>query len=265
MTPCVKPRERGGCLTLWLIASGVLGVYGLFAVYSASPGRGTIQSGPLLVLLAHIAFIYGAWNWKWWGVYGLVATTILGGSFQFFNHINSGLTYVLVIVQLGTLCFLVVSKRKDFEFWNSRGDRRPPIQVSDQPGPDAPEHLRRWYMERQISQAIREDKALALSGALSVLLALVNFRQNEPLIAVFQLAVGMAMIAVVLLAGHITTSRAVTGLIVVFGASGLWNVALALSVRLAGFGIAVGLLGAFQLRWAYQMFRLHRMFEPPAV
>jgi hypothetical protein len=34
LTSYTQPRERGGCLTLWLVVSGVLGVIALLAIFS---------------------------------------------------------------------------------------------------------------------------------------------------------------------------------------------------------------------------------------
>lgn len=93
-------KSRGGCLTIWLgvsLAFSLISAVLLLQVLDAfrpgalRPGYRMPFSGFGIILLlglvvAHIVSLYGAWNWKRWGIYGLgtvifaspVVETLLG-------------------------------------------------------------------------------------------------------------------------------------------------------------------------------------------
>ena len=76
-------KNRGGCLTAWLILGMIGSIYSIF-LYSS--GRALFKSALpawgmaiLLVLsLLILASLYGIWLWKKWGLYGYFGLIILG-------------------------------------------------------------------------------------------------------------------------------------------------------------------------------------------
>ena len=76
-----SPKERGGCLTLFLgfaIIGNILGL--LFLLVSFGPYRGQIDGGTSFLIFGLFAIqvgifmsVIGLWNWKRWGYYGILA------------------------------------------------------------------------------------------------------------------------------------------------------------------------------------------------
>ena len=60
-------RERGGCLSLWLLA--LMGLTLLQAVLSFSGGP--LAFIQVILSLCSFGFALALWNWKKWGAYGL--------------------------------------------------------------------------------------------------------------------------------------------------------------------------------------------------
>ncbi len=69
----IASRERGGCLSLWLVlvmGSNLLGIFG-FAT------EGTLNFLALALSIGHFACAAALWNWKKWGAYGLAVSFAL--------------------------------------------------------------------------------------------------------------------------------------------------------------------------------------------
>ena len=119
MTSFPQPRERGGCLTTWLLVSGVLAVIALLAILSLGAQTGNLGNGGIItgitIMLAYLIFIYGTWNWKRWGVFGLAVSTVLSNGFQILNGIRPETNLLQMVVQLAILYFLVHSRWEQFE------------------------------------------------------------------------------------------------------------------------------------------------------
>jgi hypothetical protein len=130
--------------------------------------------------------------------------------------------------------------------------------------PDERERIYRIQFERQVIQSVaKQSSGMFLTGIVSIVLALINIGREEVLVGVAQIVLGIGMIAFVRSIGRIPARRSVIILMLIFGIAGLWNIGLALAFRLAGLGIALAILGAFQLRWTYQLFNLNKQFDKP--
>src|SRR5579871_2547689 len=87
-------NERGGCLTVYLLATVVFAILGLIllltagAVVSVANVAGAATGTPtgvsvfpiiisIVAIIVSIVDVYGAWNWKKWGVYLIVASAII--------------------------------------------------------------------------------------------------------------------------------------------------------------------------------------------
>jgi hypothetical protein len=84
--PPAGPRQRGGCLTayliLTLITSPIMGVW--YLLFGSSVAAMLPQTPawtiPVLGVMALLHFVFGlaVWQWKRWGVYGFVVMSIAG-------------------------------------------------------------------------------------------------------------------------------------------------------------------------------------------
>ncbi|MEP7287582.1 MAG: hypothetical protein ABI947_17630 [Chloroflexota bacterium] len=106
MNTSVSVRERGGCLTAYLVATIFFAILGLIllvtagAALSAAVAAGAVSGAdipsvsPLPIILSVVSVIVaiigvvGAWTWKKWGIYLIGASfiisalgSIIGGSF----------------------------------------------------------------------------------------------------------------------------------------------------------------------------------------
>ena len=117
--------ERGGCLTAFLGVSFVLNLLAIpFALYLQSQindlsGLPNVDSGQLGLAqffvvvaivsgIAAVVCIWGLWNWKRWGYYGLIALQIIGGVLNLFG--GTPQYAVSSIVGLGILMYLMKDK-----------------------------------------------------------------------------------------------------------------------------------------------------------
>ncbi len=109
--------ERGGCLTIWLIAAILLNVgYGgitylqILELYSDPRVQAVISPfyvialGVLLLMVS--VGLFAIWNWKRWGVY-LVVVAIIFSIFVQVGPVNPVRSYLAPIVQLAILYFLI--------------------------------------------------------------------------------------------------------------------------------------------------------------
>lgn len=125
-------RERGGCLTWYLVASIVFSILGLVLLLLAGAAIGAVAatgalSGAdvpsipvfaIIVLIVGvivaIAGFFGAWTWKKWGIYLIGASfvisalgTLLGG--------NASQAVVGVVIELAILWYVVKDRWTLFE------------------------------------------------------------------------------------------------------------------------------------------------------
>ena len=119
MTSFTQPRERGGCLTVWLVVSAVLSIVVLLGLIGLGANTDNLFNSVVIVgviiVAADLAFIYGIWNWKRWGVYGLAVATVLSNGFSILNGIRPETNLVQMVVQLVILYYLVHSRWDQFE------------------------------------------------------------------------------------------------------------------------------------------------------
>lgn len=81
----MKSRERGGCLTAWLvvvlITNALIAFYYLTSTSAMQQVYPTISSGVFLLLAVigavNVASAIGLWTWHKWGFYLFVATSII--------------------------------------------------------------------------------------------------------------------------------------------------------------------------------------------
>ncbi|MCC6612136.1 MAG: hypothetical protein IT320_01595 [Anaerolineae bacterium] len=116
-------RERGGCLTLYLVVSLFAGGLALISILELlSYQRYAEVIPPWLIVIvgvliaAQIVCIVGIYSWKAWGVYGLAASMIVSNLFQLMLSLgNPGSNLVQLVVQPLVLYILVKDKMPEFE------------------------------------------------------------------------------------------------------------------------------------------------------
>lgn len=115
-------RNRGGCLTLWLILAflfGSLGTIGylfltdtMYDTYPDAPSGIFIAFG--ILTLIQVVCVVGIWMWKRWGLYGWFVVAFIGLILNFIlGEIVSGL--VGFVIGSGILLFLIRDKMQEFE------------------------------------------------------------------------------------------------------------------------------------------------------
>lgn len=110
----IKPGH-GGCLTLWLVVSALAAIFvivSLLGIRELAARRGV---GPLVYILIaasvlHIVFVVGIFDWRKWGVYGIVAIVIISPILQIIAGIATTRDYIAPFVQLGLLYYLIHDK-----------------------------------------------------------------------------------------------------------------------------------------------------------
>ena len=115
----VKP-DRGGCLNLWLGASALFSVLGIFLILGLRDDLGRRGYGflfflSLVALVVVLVCVYGIYQWKRWGVYGLVATSFINLAFSVLAGIATATSCVSPFVQVAILWYLVHDKWDVFE------------------------------------------------------------------------------------------------------------------------------------------------------
>ncbi|MCA9908642.1 MAG: hypothetical protein KC519_08345 [Anaerolineae bacterium] len=115
-------RERGGCLTVYLIvlaAAAGLGIVSILGLASNPRSAEVIPSWIVIfvVVLAivQIASVVGIWSWKTWGIMALAASMIISNLVQIFTGLGSlAMNIVQLVVQ--PLLLFVVLRDKMHEF-----------------------------------------------------------------------------------------------------------------------------------------------------
>jgi hypothetical protein len=115
------PRDRGGCLSIWLVLASVANpLLGLYILCNGAYLSRMLYPHNWLVLLLvmgailNTIFVFGIWQWQKWGVQGFISLSILG---FFLNLFTSGLNSGTIGGLLGTgiVWFLVRDKWDLFE------------------------------------------------------------------------------------------------------------------------------------------------------
>lgn len=119
-------RERGGCLTAWIVVSALASVYAIFLFFQILqlvsenpilqeriPGFYLLALGGLIVV--SIVGLWGIWNWKKWGVYLLVFTSLASAALEFMMGIATSTDIIQPVIQIGLLAWLVSSRWEYFE------------------------------------------------------------------------------------------------------------------------------------------------------
>jgi hypothetical protein len=133
MTPStIQPdevRQRGGCLTAWLgvslAASLITGVLLLQMLDLLRPGTIRLEADRQYVLLVvfllggllvgMFACLYGIWNWKRWGVYGIAALSVASLLVSIILDVATSRDFIQPFTQNAVLWFLIRKKWQYFE------------------------------------------------------------------------------------------------------------------------------------------------------
>jgi len=119
--PTYAPRERGGCLTVFLVfimGANVLALVYLCSLTTQVSRYSSASAMPILALAfgfqsAVLACAAGMWNWKRWGYYGLAAVYVIEAGIML---LAGNLSMVVgAVIALGILFGLVNSKIEMFE------------------------------------------------------------------------------------------------------------------------------------------------------
>lgn len=112
-------RERGGCLTAWLVLASVANpAVGLFYLANFARMSRVLPGGIVVALVVaaiiNTIFVVGIWQWQKWGVQGLLTLGVIA---FFFNLATIGLTPATLggLFGLGLVWFLVKDKWDQFE------------------------------------------------------------------------------------------------------------------------------------------------------
>ena len=122
-------RERGGCLTAWLGVSLALSLIGAVLFLQVLDGfrPGALRPGFRMpfssfavvfmigLTIADIVCLYGTWNWKRWGVYGLVVVAIVSPLAESMLGRAAEADFIAPIVQMVILWLLLRNKWQYFE------------------------------------------------------------------------------------------------------------------------------------------------------
>ncbi len=96
MTASTRPalKERGGCLTLYLVVAFVGSLLGILGAISANSAIATLTAqgvdvsqyqvypswylpASIVPVLITIVGVFGVWTWKKWGVYAIIASFVI--------------------------------------------------------------------------------------------------------------------------------------------------------------------------------------------
>ncbi len=115
-------KERGGCLSIYLVVGLGAAVVALFLFLGlASDSRARFLPPSYLIVtlavtVAYIVFTYQTWNWKRWGLYGLYATMIISNVYDLVVGISDpGRNILQLFVQPLILYLLTYKKMEYFE------------------------------------------------------------------------------------------------------------------------------------------------------
>lgn len=120
-SPLSGKRERGGCLTVWVAASAIVGVIAVFGFFNLLGVIGRIPTaarrisiGTLFLfgglLAAQLVCLWGIWEWKKWGVYGMAAIAIASPFVEGALGVATATDWIAPFIQIGILYFLIKDK-----------------------------------------------------------------------------------------------------------------------------------------------------------
>jgi hypothetical protein len=114
-----KP-DRGGCLSLWLGASVLFSVLALILILGVGGeltrrGLGLLFVLSIAAIVVDLVCIYGIYQWKRWGVIGLVATSLISLALNVAGGTATATTCISPFVQMGILWYLVNDKWDVFD------------------------------------------------------------------------------------------------------------------------------------------------------
>jgi len=128
-TPSQPVRQRGGCLSLYLLVAIFGSVLGLLAVSGANAlnaqlaaaGQAVVDipswyvpAEVALIVLTLVA-IYGIFTWKKWGVYLLIAQWVISLLVNIVGGQGLGTSIVSLLIQAALLAFVLRDKWALFE------------------------------------------------------------------------------------------------------------------------------------------------------
>ena len=121
-------RERGGCLTIYLILIVIGSILGLASAFSLNATMQQLQAqgadvpsipswyapATILPVLLSLVGAYGTWTWKKWGVYALAGTIALNVIFSILaGQVVTGIA--ALVIGGGLLWFVLRNKMSLFE------------------------------------------------------------------------------------------------------------------------------------------------------
>lgn len=117
--PLPKP-ERGGCLSIWLAVSAlfiIIAFFGLAGLASEAErqGIGAVIYVLMGMSVLSLVCLYGIYEWKRWGVYGLAAISIISPFVEASLGVADASDCIAPFVQLGILAYLVNDKWMHFD------------------------------------------------------------------------------------------------------------------------------------------------------
>lgn len=115
-------RKQGGCLTAFLLFMFVAnGMSALSYLMGSETIRKVVPNMPAwappvlaVMSLANVAFAYGIWNYKKWGVYGIVVSSIVALVINLMSGIPIT-SSLFGLVGLAILFYLIRPVWEDFE------------------------------------------------------------------------------------------------------------------------------------------------------
>ena len=114
-----KP-DRGGCLNLWLGASVVFSILAIVLFLGLGEqltrrGLGFFLIFGIVAVIVNLACIYGIYQWKRWGVYGLIGASLVSLVLNVIGGTVIVTTFVSPFVQMAILWYLVHDKWDVFD------------------------------------------------------------------------------------------------------------------------------------------------------
>ncbi len=115
-SPEIKKRERGGCLSAWLIliiAGNIVMAFINLINATRVADIGWIFALQSFLSVINVVFATAIWNWKKWGVYGLFFIIVMG--FVLNLIWGTTLTTLAALIPAILLTLLIQPLWKEFE------------------------------------------------------------------------------------------------------------------------------------------------------
>jgi hypothetical protein len=119
----LKPKERGGCLTAWLIFSliiyGLLTAFFLFVSIEGVIRARTSNKSPFVgfvvgLLIIKLVCLAGIWRWRRWGVIGYFIVNALAAILALATESAVGPQSFGGLIEIGIIGALVYSRWRSF-------------------------------------------------------------------------------------------------------------------------------------------------------